>query len=525
MNQLLDGVDDLIRQTVASKLVKAGQPVTAAQAMFSKDIEALRLFLEGEERRRIGKYEEASRLYYGALERDSTMAITWLRLWQVCSWSFVCGSSETELLPNAMKYSSDLPPKIGDYIKASADWRSYQAMDHEQNVKDLIERYGESTDLMTLLGEVVFHSHISRERPAIEALPYFLKAFEYDPGNVEVLNHVIQLLVYEMDANALNEIIKKIPRGSVNWSAAKAAYLTCREGDWTDEEIQEILDDPGFSIDAIFLRCPGENTLDRFSQLFDDLERLNGRRFSEREAPIHALIPLWRGQLAVSRNEMANGQFAALTQYGTSLSYLGLEFDGLEEMLMNDQSKLRSGNIGPWPDDFQLALIAAYQNDEDAFNHHFGVLQELSGEEQTYVRSMLTAQGYWLHQQGDYIKSNEILDSAVTAYGRPLPGLMNAFMTGAITMVQAENYYALGEMQKALLYHTIMFDVMEAGDDDKVGYSWLRRGEIHAELGNDEESLEYFNRFLRMFENSDPSFEPWIARAAQGREEVFKRLD
>jgi len=123
LNDLLGGVDDLIRQTVAEKFYSTGQTTTAAQTMFSSDMEALQFFLEAEEKRRLGYYEEASRLYQNALERDSTMPLAWIGLWQVCSWSFQCGLSDKEMLNGAERYSDELPLKWREYIRLSADWR------------------------------------------------------------------------------------------------------------------------------------------------------------------------------------------------------------------------------------------------------------------------------------------------------------------------------------------------------------------------------------------------------------------
>jgi tetratricopeptide (TPR) repeat protein len=92
-------------------------------------------------------------------------------------------------------------------------------------------------------------------------------------------------------------------------------------------------------------------------------------------------------------------------------------------------------------------------------------------------------------------------------------------------MVQAENYYAIDDLDKALLYYTILMDVLEAGDDSKVGYSWLRRAEILSELNRNEEALRFLNMFLKMYKDCDPKYLPWVERASVLRNEVFARLN
>jgi tetratricopeptide (TPR) repeat protein len=261
-------------------------------------------------------------------------------------------------------------------------------------------------------------------------------------------------------------------------------------------------------------------------RLFDDLERLNGSRFIEDEAPIHYLKTMWFGKRAEAEKQLLGQAFRLMIGYGRPLAYLGIDFEAKGEMLLEARSNLSSGNIaGPWPDDFLLALISAYENDEEDYTASMKMLGELSGTDNIYSHEILLAQGYWLHTQGDYIQSNEILDSAMTTYGRAVDGLIHAFTEGAITLVQAENYYGLGQKAKSLLYYNILTDVLNAGDDEKMGYSWLRRGEICGELGRNEEALQFFNYFLEMYADCDPAFEPWVERAEAGREEVFSRLN
>jgi len=340
------------------------------------------------------------------------------------------------------------------------------------------------------------------------------------------LNHVIQLLSYLQDDERLAEILERIPRGSVNWSVARSAYLTCREGAWTDEEVQEIVDNPGFDIDPVFLRGRSENTLDRFGELFLDLEEANGSRFVENEAPIHSLRLSWYGKDDYAMQISQGSKFEGMLKYGLSLGYLGIDVPELDSMKQRLKPELKSGfTRGPFPDDLILALMAADVNDSEAFKTHVAKLEELSGDNETFLKSQLVSEGYWEFKRGNYIGSIELLDSALVTYGRPLNGVINAFITGAITTVQAESYYAIDDLEKALLYYTILMDVLEAGDDSKVGYTWLRRAEILSKLDRNEEAMRFLNMFLKMYKDCDPKYRPWVERASALRNEVFARLN
>ena len=526
IDDLLEAVDELARQTIAEKYQESRQEWTAAQVMFSKDLKAVAHFLRGENLRRSGQYREASQLYTDALNIDSTMALAWLRLWQVCTWDYVCPGSEYALTDNAIKYRTNLPPKFQEYIKASLMTRGYFGKDGRiQAFHDLIDKYGEYSEFLVGMGEAYFHAPMNDQTTVMDALPYFLKSFEIDPGNTEVVNHVAQLLGYTRDSAKVRYILERLPPDSDNWSVYSVLELAVKNQPWTDEQLRRIMSNPQFNMESVFMRVRSDKYLERFVRIYHDIIRLNNGPYVTPNVPVNSLVHFYTGtELTLVADDF---ELTGPGIYSAPMYNIEDDCAFRNEYFTQAFSSLIPGRTGAgiYPDDFPLALIAMSQNDEEATIRHMTSLQRVCEEKDQYWICLGMARGLLHRQNGDFEASNAVLDSVRQQYDASINRLANIFITAVAQYTMVDNFISMGDHEQALRVLEDQFIVLDGGEDRIVARSLLQRSELNFELGRYSKAAEYANEFLRLFESSSLEYRDWVVRAESIRDRASAQIN
>jgi class 3 adenylate cyclase/tetratricopeptide (TPR) repeat protein len=522
-DEFLSGIDQLVRKTIARELVKRGMETEGLAAYTSNNIGALKSFLEGESLRRDGKYDLANNKYMEAIRLDSTMCLSWLRMWQTCTWENICAGSRDEILSMVQRYDENLSPKLKGYVKAMFGFY-YNRPEAEQQFRDLIKIYGENVDFLIGLGEVLYHFNEIKGRMASEAIPYFLKAWEYDPDNSEVLHHLVQLLAYEEDTVTLNRVVEKINYNMDFWYTFKAIHLLVSGKEWSDAQLLQLLNHPDFNWPTLFWRCSIETLLNRFIKLKDNLERINGRPFPQPERePFNAITYIWQGKENQAIVILKNHPARKLLPYLVPLVNTGTPFSYFVNQSPCDQPSMDSGRItGPFPDDFILALNALDRSNLKSFRHYAGRLESWIGKQENppdYLLAYLHAIA--MRVQENFRESNEIISQILNEKQINLPEPFFGFFIGSLLLAKAENHYTLGENNEAFRWYRARFNVLGASDEFVVGYSFLRRAEILTRLGKPEDALRYYERFLQLYKNCDAKYSSWIEKAKAERDLIL----
>ncbi len=527
---LLSGIDRLVRETVAQNLKAEGQETMAMATLTSENSSALRDYLQGENLRRSGQYERANRQYALSVEKDSTFAMAWLRLAQSCSWNNLCLLPMDEIFERIGRYDDALPAKLQDYVDAMRAFYTFEPPDQmETRFRNLIDTYGENVDFLIGLGEVLYHYNQNRGRMASEAIPYFSKARDYDPGNVEVVTHLIQLLAYEGDTASLRPILESIPEDSDYWPAFQGISLLTTQQPWTEEQLRKILDHPRFNLITFFNECHIETLVPRLIRLLKDMERVRGERFPDLPygPPIHPIIYAWQGQEKAAWEAMANHPIRDLAPYALLVLSLEPPLDLFWDALQPDFAGFTPGSTqGPFPDDFMLAVLALKEGDRPAYARHLERLRNLEDLPAPFRgRFARAANAFSLRTQGDFQASNRILDSLLVQQPFRLPAGLYSIFEGSLLMARAENEFDLNNFTSALQWYEARFNVLNGGDEQVLGFSLLRRGEICEILDRREQGIAYYQAFLNLFANSDPKYQGWVARARTGLDNLTELLD
>lgn len=519
-DQLLSGINQLVRETIAQELVNEGLETEGMAAYSSENIPALKKFLEGESLRREGQYEAANNKYLGGIELDSTMSMAWLRLWQNCQWENICTLPRNEVFSMVQRYDNDLPLKLKDYVKAMVNFYNGNPEAEEQFL-DLIRIYGENVDFLIGLGEVLYHFNERRGRLASEALPYFLKAWKYDPENSEVVHHLVELLAWEQDTLMLKNVVDKIDYDMDFWYAFQSIRLLSLKREWSEDDLQPILNHPNFDWYVLFNRCQIETLLSRFIHFKEDLAKLRGRPFpTNDQQPFEAIMDMWEGKEKEAFNNLKDHSSIGIIPYVTPLANIGREFSLFEDHQDSLYETLESGKINtPFPDNFILALIALNHGKASIYREYFQKLEswiDIRDNPPEYLLNFLNAVN--LRNQGNFSGSNELIREILGNYNITLGIPFDGFMMGSLLFMIAENNFDLGKYREAFRWYQVRFNHLSPGDEFMIGYSLLRRGEILSRMGETEDALPYFDRFLTLYKNCDDKYQPWVDRAIKARD-------
>ena len=80
---------------------------------------------------------------------------------------------------------------------------------------------------------------------------------------------------------------------------------------------------------------------------------------------------------------------------------------------------------------------------------------------------------------------------------------------------RAEILYAEGRYEEALPWYTSLHDGLNTGGEGYLGPSYLRRAEIYERLGDTENAIKYYTRFIKLWQDADPELQPQVEQARQ----------
>ncbi len=86
---------------------------------------------------------------------------------------------------------------------------------------------------------------------------------------------------------------------------------------------------------------------------------------------------------------------------------------------------------------------------------------------------------------------------------------------GLNRFVRAEILYEQGRLEDALPWYASMLDGFHFQGLMWLGPSYLRRAQIYDELGDTEKAIDFYTRFVKLWEDCDPELQRWVDDAQQ----------
>lgn len=202
---LPDAVDELVRALVAHRLTDAGAHLAGLAAMTTRSLPALRAHLDGEHLLRNGRPTAAMTAFQEAVSLDSTFGLAWYRLARAAGWSGPVELNE-DAAARAVRFGGALPERARALVYAYRVFRTGDPLEAESMYRRILASYPEDMEALEVLGETLFHNNPFFGRPTAEAREPFEHALAMDPGNRELMLHLMELAAAEGRESVLDSL-------------------------------------------------------------------------------------------------------------------------------------------------------------------------------------------------------------------------------------------------------------------------------------------------------------------------------
>ncbi len=526
--RLADLVDELAGQLLAGHVRGRDATLTNLASFTTRSLPALKAFLVGEQALRAGHDERAAAAFEEAVALDSTFALAHYRLAISRTWATRTGVDAGAHADAAARFAVRLAPIARDLLAAYRAYRTPNADEAERLYRQATASHPDNVEGWFMLGETLFHFNPLRGRHRAEAEPVFARVLALDPGNPHVLIHLARAAAYDGRLVQLDSLTRQflslypnaeralevralrafVVPDSVERSAVMAALPRAGDGALNAVLDAVIVNARAWDAMAVFHdvslggRLPW--TVELWGRALDDVRWAKGRWRGERSVRGGSLdewrletralmasdpvFPLPLSEIAALRDSVARRtRYAAQSVWRQAETAYGSAFRsyllGLLDARLGDTTRSRE-----W--------VRRLRDPADTLAAHVrqslaaGLEAELSRKHGDFERA--------LHEAG---RSEHIAN---------IPGYPIARIGVRERFLRAELLVALGRDDEALAWYGSFQSLMDLA---YAAPAHMRQGEIFERAGNVERARFHYGRFINLWKDADPEFQPLVARA------------
>lgn len=537
-SELYGSASELVRRLVAEELEEQGSEFESSAILTTEKIESIIPFLKGQQQRRQGQFKEAVDSFKEAIENDTTFTLAYRAYLESAGWvnDLRIINRATDFFPYQQKLKELAPTLSGkqrELVEAEVQFIDGE-VESINTFKNILKKYGESRETLAGLGEAIFHLNSVSGGDIMEAKPYFDRLIEIDPNNEEYLIHRLDLASFEDDLEKYEELLEY--QGEATQDSLKRVFgwLTLKDTVYDDEvklfreALEKNIPDQLFqgrredfysSVQLIGRILEGSNDLK--SQFGVDharaLKGLSGNHedlieelmvyFVESEN-IELGLMQWGINSGYNENPNTQGDDKELIElHNTFLEYgIGEPYDALTLYAIS-MSRLNLKNdqaLDKMLSDFQIKISS-----EEKFA--FGELSVL------YRLMFYNIMGMRSYYSQDFDKTEVYFDSAVHHVKGVSYEITQNFSRSRNIFI-AENLLRQKKLNEALGYYKSLIRSLNNGyvsAGSTWGFIMFRIGQVSDQLGEDEEAMEYYKKFLDAYKNADQRYQPWVTEARQ----------
>ena len=201
-HELFTLVDSLTRQLLAQRYDATRERLSRLAVMTSSSLPAVKAYLVGESRHRIGDNEGAVEAFRTAVREDTTFALAWYRLAVAAEW--VRRPHEAaEAVERAVRHAGRLPERDRLLLLG---WRGYargEADRAEAVYQRVVDEYPDELEAWLQLGEIRFHYAPTRGTTIEASRAAFERVLALEPDHEAARVHLARVAALRGDHGAL----------------------------------------------------------------------------------------------------------------------------------------------------------------------------------------------------------------------------------------------------------------------------------------------------------------------------------
>ena len=537
-SQVFDLVDQMAAMFLGSLGSGPGARVQQVAAVTTSSLSALKAYLECETAFRVGQYQTAVASCQRAIGHDSTYALAYYRLSVVAELGTLSELAH-EAAEQAFRHSGRLTQRDRRMLEGFLAGRRGEHAGAERVYRSLIGSHPDDIEALYQLGEVLFHSNPLHGKPFAGAREPFERLLSYEPDHAVSLVHLARIASREQRLSGMDSLVQRYvelnPEGDRELEMLALQAFAHRDPR-REEEVTRRLERASDLTLALAIW-----DVATWTDNIDGAERVarlltTPSRSAEERTLGHAWlahVKLAKGQWQGAKQElaaMASLDLPAALEYRALLSSLPFA-PTLRSELVELRAALQqldpatipaSGNPSVFYNvhdelhhvlrAYLLGLVNVRLGDTVQARRHAATLEQLSvptagGTTAVDLAHSIRAQ-VALHRgdtTGALTELNQIRRQ--TWYVVTLPSTFYSQTFERFT--RAELLYALGRDREALQWYDHLVEI----GPYEVGYRPLahhRRAQIYERLGDEDQALEHYARFVELWKDADPELQPQV---------------
>ncbi len=206
---VLDMVDEIAAQLLASGVAGAGSRVTQIAAVTTGSLTALKSYLEGEDEFRAGRFTPAVEAFQNAVMADSQFALAFYRLSIAAEWALLPDLAQ-EAAEGAVQHGDRLSEHYRRLLEALLVHRRGEYEDAERMFGAIVAVWPQDVEAWVQLAEVRFHYYPLAGRDFTESAEAFARVLSFEPNDATSLIHMQRIAARRGDLPAVDSIGRRI---------------------------------------------------------------------------------------------------------------------------------------------------------------------------------------------------------------------------------------------------------------------------------------------------------------------------
>ncbi len=543
---VFEAVDELAAQLLAGFGTGPAARVRRIAAVSTSSLPALKAYLDGERAYRLGQYQSAVGSLQRAVSIDTAYALAYYRLSVVAEYSTLAELAQ-EAAEKAFGHAGRLSDRDRRMLEAFRAWRRGAHSEAQRLYRSLVGSYPDEVEAWFELGETLFHSNPFHGYSFTEAWEPFGRVLYFDPDNTAAMYHMARIAAFEGRFAAMDSLILR--HNQLNPGGDRELEMLA---------LQAFAKDDSSAAEAVLARLSQASDVTvgfalwvvaTWTHNVDGALSVLGLMVDpSRSLEVRTAGHAWRAHAHLARGHWQAGQrdlqqLAALNpaealEYRAILnSHPFVSPDPAELRLLRDRLEAldanaipASGNpsvffsahddLHPVIREYLLGVLSARLADYDRAAEHAAALEALGGPSYSGTTAADLATGIRalaLHERG---RSAEAL-AALDGIGREVwynVALASPFYAQTQERIlRAELLFELGRDDEAARWYA---NVPHVGPYE-VAYrpvAYLRLAQINQRQGKLDEALDYYQRFVELWQDADPELQPRVQAARQAIE-------
>ncbi|MGH7597281.1 MAG: CHAT domain-containing protein, partial [bacterium] len=539
--ELFNLVDQLAAQLLASQSFSPNAEMGRIAVLTTSSLPAFKAYLEGENALEEGDFEQAAASLQRAVKIDTAFALAYYRL-SIVDWWFGRIANSQAAAEKAVRHSDRLSARERRLLQALLAVKRGATIEAEKLLRSILDDYPDDVEALWQLGEVLFHGGPFRGRSITESREFWERVLELKPTHIFAALHLARLAALEGKRAELDTLTQRAlalqqenePTFEIQVLRAFALQDKAQQTQILQALRQRRAATLLHTVWNLAVYCGDLSNAENAA-----LQLALPPRPHEVRAVGHVVLAhlaLAEGRWRTAQMELAKAErldratgieYRALLSAMPFLPVSETDFAAIrasvEQLSANTTASATPAtdyfgvhdDLHPHLRSYLVGLLSIRLGQGEAAIEYANALEQLGGAPVAITLAGDLAQS--LHAQvARYLA--QPADALVLLEQNKMESSYELAVASSFYAQSYERYlrasllHELGRLDEALNWYN-SFGEFSVYDLACLAPSHLQRGEIYETMGEREQAIQHYTRFITLWQNCDPELKPMITNA------------